>query len=272
LASGSLIPEALSVAVDPRRGLIVGAGTFVPEAVDSERPGCAVAVTVVPSYRRRGLGRQLVRAVARDAASWNIPFLHSAESVDEGSPLAAFYGASGFARHHLIRTFESTTQSVVDYLVPTCKRTAAKGRVPADAQLWPLLALPEERLVSFWARIFCGSIRRAQLLIRKSRSDSITAAASQGLTVNDRAVGLALWEPTESARTYVLSGWAVEPRYRGGWAPIHLLSAAMQQMAAMGGRVVRYECNETVRKTLNMAASTGGQLLRTRWSYTRGVS
>jgi GNAT superfamily N-acetyltransferase len=101
---------AIFVALDARRGVGM-AGGFVPE--DSPSDATVWGMWVEPNARQRGVGRELLRAVADWARDAGAERLRLTLAQDEASrPAAALYCALGFAETGESEPFESDPCSI----------------------------------------------------------------------------------------------------------------------------------------------------------------
>ena len=88
-AFGHVLERSLAWVAAYERGELVG---FVYVAWDGGAHAFLLEPTVLPEYQYRGIGTELIREAAREAADAGAEWLH----VDYGPGLERFYTASGF--------------------------------------------------------------------------------------------------------------------------------------------------------------------------------
>jgi GNAT superfamily N-acetyltransferase len=259
--AGAPTPLPPRLAVAHRAGApaeLVGAAGFLPVVHERPTPGFRGQVRVLPHWRRRGLGRALLRRIADEVRAWDMPHLRAwqAEPEDEaGAFLRAMGFRSDFTLHHFL--IEKTV------VAPMCARLVdrlrAGGRVPPGMALLPLHEAPRGAVVQLHAAEFSAGHEAAAAMLARELADPLV-----------RALSFALWDGTVLAG-YLLAGrhdglpqvrfWASAPQLRGGWAAALLLDAFVRAGVDAGGDRAHYSCNANARAPLNVARRCGAQEL-----------
>jgi GNAT superfamily N-acetyltransferase len=217
---------------------VVGAASFrsAPDSVGHLR------LHVVPGFRRRGVGSQLL---AQAAAGGPRTVWGTAEILSE--PAAEqFCECNGLERVESLTTVEAEIAGMREYL----GRLRARLSLPPGARVVPLVHAPLEQVAALHARLVAheGELSpwRARVANTPGMERSIVAM------LEDRVVGILLWDL--EADTAVVRSRAVSPEHRSGWVNVMLQAEALDAGWAAGVRRVRFFYTDSNRDTRKLAA------------------
>jgi GNAT superfamily N-acetyltransferase len=230
---------------------IVGAATGVrtPAAVEG------VLVSVVPPFRRRGIGSALLAAIAERAPGAT----HIAGWVETlGRPEApAFAKARGFRRTNRLTSYSCDCRPFQEYHWKLRDKLAARARVPEDARILRVDAADREALARLWAQ-HIASDPHPRLDVIEHRLASGAYAASPVLVRDGELAGFML--ARMEGRTCFLDAKVVAPAYRAGWAGV-LLGAALSDLAVeCGCERTEFSWTERAPDTASVAARFPGRI------------
>jgi ribosomal protein S18 acetylase RimI-like enzyme len=260
-------PLAL-LAFDPPSGAAIGCAAF------QHRDGALHAwqARVARPYRRRGIGRQLVRETLAWAAE------RQAREVNAGAEIMAepeaepFLLACGFLRKSRVFTVEAAMEPLCDYVFGLRKRLLAGGRIPPGARIAGLREAPAEPLARLYVEqvipaLHCHSGYALPMMEDPRFADSPV------LLVDGQVEGMVLGEANDGQGTAVVIARAVSPKYRGGrgWAHLLLLSSALERGRRKGAHRMRFEAPEDNRDTRTLMRRVHGETTRINAWFVRHV-
>ena len=225
-----------------------------------------VLLHVVPSWRRRGVGRALIEAaVARCRA----PRLRALQPVPAESDAAAFLSASGFGEFDLILYFETDGAAFLADMQSIKQRLQRTGRVPGGASVVRLRDAPPQPVADLVSRHFPRS--PAQIMARLDPS----SPAAYDL---HNSVALLLDGAVRGALIYNWNGGlpiieirVVDQALRGGWANVLLLEQATRHGIECGATRFQFFADTHVTDTMALARRAGAVLIKTERHFWRPV-
>jgi GNAT superfamily N-acetyltransferase len=249
------VPPMVFVATPESAPRILGVGAVVTAPWGEKLPGFRFAVKVAQPYRRRGVGRALVRAIADEARQHGARALRPWLTVGEDTPEAAMLRALGF---HVLRRrfhFEADILSYLEHLRALRDRLRRKERIPPTVRVMPLREAAVYEVVALCRRHLGGDPTRIVRALSGRGPRACSAEHSVVLTVDGAVVGALLygWDG-EVAR---IDAQVLHPSVRRGWANVLLLTSAIERGAETGNRRIRFHCYDDVRDTLKLAQRCG---------------
>jgi len=237
---------------------IAGAATMVrtPAAVEG------VLVSVVPSFRNRGIGSALLAAIAERASG----AAHIAGWIETlGKPGGATFAETrGFRRTHRLTSYSCDCRPFQEYHWKLKDRLAARGRVPADARMLRMDAADCGAVARLWTQ-YIASEEHPRFDIVEHRLSSGGYAASPVLMRGGELAGFLL--ARMQGRTCFLDAKVIAPAYRARWAGV-LLGAALSDLCAQGGRDrVEFSWTGKAPDTAHLAARFPGRITSTLERY-----
>lgn len=236
---------------------------------EPEPGGFPCMLHVVPSHRRRGIGRVLIEA----AVAWcrsDTTGLRSWLPVPDASEAAAFLEGVGFGCHHRTLHFETGLAPfhvIVDGLRGRMQRT---GRLLQDARIVPLAAAPAWDVAALVAPEFAAP--HAAILRRLSPTalDAFDLQRSVALYVGSDLAGVLIysWHGGDVEIEVIV----VSPAFRAGAANVLLLEAATRTALDGGAERFRFFCDERTRDTLGLARRAGASPTRIDAEYRRALT
>ena len=220
----------------------------------SDPPGMPLSIEVLPLARRRGVGRRLFEAAAALAAGetqglWS-PRPSAPDSVE-----ALFLQACGFRRQRRRMHFESSTDALLDHVRPLAERLQATGRLPPDARIVPAAEAPLDELGWLVSAEFGGGPFEAADLLRHKSANA--ADRSLALICGQTLIGAVMWRIEDGVG--VVEALLVAPGWRGGWPNLVLLQAGLERGKGEGYETFRFDCDETVLHTMELARRCGAR-------------
>lgn len=214
---------------------------------------------VPPGFRRRGVGRALLAAIA-DRCRGRTPVLRAVSPVSAGSQAAEFLTACGFADYDEIRHFETGTRAFNATMLSLCERLQRRGAIPPTTRVVPLRDAPVDQVAELIAVHFPGP--RAQLRQRLTRghAEAYDLDNSVAVLVGETLAGVvvAVWDgpvPTIELRI-------VHRAFRGSWVNPLMLEAATRNGMSHGSTVFRFFADTANADTMRLAARIGAELIK----------
>jgi GNAT superfamily N-acetyltransferase len=260
-------PELL-VALDADKNLIGAAA--IGWATVGDPPAFPTAMHVVPTWRRRGVGRALVKAAAT-ALRGEAPAMRPWSSVTEASDAAAFCLACGFIAHHRVLHFVGEAERMETALAGYRERLEATGWIPPNARIVTLPEAPLSEVAHLAAREFHSSPAALMARLQGRAGTAFDPARSVVLLVDGAVMGAQLVSIAEDGIPEVDAN-VVSPKLRRGWANLLLTHEGTRVGVANGSRRFRFFCDERVTDTVKLARRSGAELVRTDLSMIRPVA
>jgi hypothetical protein len=249
---GPLFVPDLWVAIDRETSLIVGAAAVAWRPL-SKPAGFPVQVHVPVPLRRRGIGRALIDAIARDCAG-SAACLHGWAGVREGGAAALFLAATGFVAHHRLPQFEADVERFYAMVKAIRARLERAGKISGEFDIVRLGEAPQEEVAALVGEYF------------RDTPSSVLAGIARGLVGYDPQRSVVLLHRGE-VRGALLYRWSdgipqidvnvISEELRRGAANVLLLEAATRNGLEGGARRFRFSCEESVRDTINLARRCG---------------
>ena len=229
---------------------------------------------VVPSWRRRGIGRALVEA-AVDHCRGKGDILRAFQPVPSESGAAGFLAACGFDGRDRIVHFETDARAFHADMLRVRQRLEQRGRIRMHARVVPLRDAPAARVADLVSRHF--PITRAQLLARLDPRSTSTCDLNN-------SVALLVGEPpgAEMLGGALIYGWdgdvpviearVVDPALRGGWANALMLEQATRNGVAAGARRFRFFADDRLYDTMNLARRAGAEQIKVELQFWRRIA
>ncbi|MES2755494.1 MAG: GNAT family N-acetyltransferase [Pseudomonadota bacterium] len=216
-----------------------------------------IAVEVLPSARRRGVGRALV-AAAQDLADGETDALHSALPIAADDPAGAFAEACGFTPSRRSFEFLVGTQEIVAHMAALVSRLRRSGRVPDSARVVAARDADRFELAHLVATEFHnGPIGVYNGLTGDTLAPDGRLGHSLAVLDGDFLAGACLWT-LDGEHHGAVEANVVAPTARRGWANALLVEATVRAMRDAGADSFRFSCDEHVRDTVNIATRGGG--------------
>lgn len=255
----ALLPEVLGVPAEfliaRKNGEFAGAAGVV-WANWAEPAGFNMAVTVLGSARRQGVGRALV-AAAVELANGETDGLWSLRPTPVGSEAAGFLEACGFKALKREYYFQVGVSNLLDTILPIAERHRASGRIPEGAEVVYLsdTEVPIEEIGWLIAREFNNSPILHVDALRRRREDK--KDASMVALFNGELAGVLLGRNENNIA--VVDVRVVAKRWRPGWPNLLMLEKGLLLAKADGRRGVKFYCDETVTDTISLARRGKGE-------------
>ncbi|MGH8316489.1 MAG: GNAT family N-acetyltransferase [Steroidobacteraceae bacterium] len=248
---------SLFVAADAR-GLIQGvlAMAWVPR-------GFPILMHVAEPYRRRGIGRALLRA-AIASAQGETPALRCWGPVEQGGVAFLFLQACSFRVIRRLLVFETggalcNAPVFEASLTALLKRLVAAGKVPRDARLVSLAEAPAAQVVELVAAELAALPQDVARRIAPGATGGYDRSLSRVLMRGSDIAGAMLcWH---SGETLEIDVNVVKPELRCGWANVMLLEGVARVARAAGVVRFRFSCEKHIRDTANLARRCGASAL-----------
>ena len=265
-------PEAL-VAVYEEKADAFLAGACAVSWCNAPKPelepsGFPIMVHVVPSMRRRGIGRKLIEG----AAIWCRPEttrLRSWLPVPAGSEAAAFLERTGFTCHHHTLHFETGLAPFHDIVDGLRMRLQRSGRIAPDLHVAPLRDAAPWEVADLVAPEFAAP--HAAILQRLSPADpnAFDLDRSVALFAGTVLAGVLIFTWNQGA--VAIEVIVVAASFRGGAANLLLLEAATRNAIEGGATDFRFFCDERTRDTIGLARRAGAAPRRIEAEYRRAL-
>ena len=257
----ALLPEVQGLPAElliaRRDGALAGAAALVWQSW-SKPAGFPLSVHVLPDARRQGVGRALV-AEAAALAGAETDGLWSRGPVAVEGEAARFMRACGFAplkrQHH----FQARIETLLEHVTPVLGRLRSRGRLPADARVIGLTEAPLEEVGWLVSAEFGGGPESALRWLSRRTVAGAERSLERSLAVmqGDQVAGVVLWRVDDGVA--VVEARLVAPGWRGDWPSLLQLEAGLLAGRDAGLTEFRFDCEDTVRDTMNLARRSGGQ-------------
>ena len=248
---GGARPE-LWLALDVSTGVILGAAA----ARVRESALHQMRIRVARPFRRQGVGSMLLDEMVAGGPS----AIYAAAS--SGEPDAEpFLLARGFTRTDRIFLVEGDLMLLRDRIFSLRDRLLATGRIPADIEILRPADAPAGRLATLFAehvvpfREFRAG--HAMPIVVDPRF-----AESPVLCVGGEPQGMVLYESDADSGVGRVHARLVTEPYRGGWANVVLMAAAIDRGLARGVRRLRFEAPESNPDTMKLMRRVRAEILQ----------
>ncbi|HEX2113970.1 MAG TPA: GNAT family N-acetyltransferase [Alphaproteobacteria bacterium] len=261
-AARMLLPDVFSATEAPDMFFLAaaeGEPHLVGAAAAAWAPGgFPVEVHVVSPFRRRGIGRALIEAVAAAAAD-ETDRLRSWSMVGEGSEAEAFLRATGFTRSRRFLGFETDGAKFAPIINVMRRWLERGGKIPPTARIVNLSEAPRFQLIRLVATELATLPATIAARIVAQETLHYDNDLSVVLMLDGKIGGAMLM--TRSAGIARVEVNVVAPHLRHGWANVMILDEAARRAAASGLKRFRFFCDEHTRDTINVARRAGAASL-----------
>jgi GNAT superfamily N-acetyltransferase len=244
-------PAEYLVAMGDSPRQLLGALAFTP-TLQAGRPSWFVALRVIRTHRRQGIGLRLMETLVDRARSGGVPTLLSHVEAGSNPDAADFLEAAGFRPARSMTTFEGEIDLDRYEAVyrPICDRLEARGKVPTDLRIVGLKEAPLGQVSLLYAGNLGGTIDGVEVFLRGAlRRGGL--GASYAMMIGERVVGLQLLDVQGSV--VEVHAKIVAPKYRGGWANALMTREFVGRLRSCGKRRVRFSAADDVHYTLTFA-------------------
>lgn len=196
-------------------------------------------IHVIPTFRRRGVGRQVVAYLARRG----MRSVSGMVDMNRQHDAAAFCEALGFHCVDTLTTVEAEMAEMREYLRALCARR------PAAAQIVPLSSVPAAEVAQLHTRYVAhqtDSNPWRALLTGPGDLEGSVAALIDGSVAGALLGGL-------EGETAVVRSRVAAPGPHSAWVNALLLTAAVEGAWSRGARRVRFTYNSSNRDTQKLA-------------------
>ena len=218
-------------------------------------------VITLRTHRRQGIGSALLNRVceyARERGDTRVCGQVDLAAHPEAEP---FLRKMGFVPSSSIVRAEGGIDGAGHAVLALRDRLAARGKIPADAQIVETRGLPISQVLTAYRELIAehlpGRPELAQYIVTSRGFDAAL------LTVGDRTAGMLAGTRNDGRGVSDLSAIAVAPEFRGGWgwANIVLMAYAFELAAAAGASRLRFEIDETNWNVLQGVGRVEGKIL-----------
>lgn len=257
LLPGLAFPDAVVFTARDDKGQLLGAGGVLWRGW-GQPAGMPCWITVLPDSRRMGVGRRLLSAIAREAATEGADLI-AVDMVEQGSDGALFASACGAVTEGRQFYFAGDPRALHVIVSPLVEMLRRRGRVPASARVVPLADAPLDEVKWLISTEFRTAPVRVQAMLGEAHASGRSPTlfdreTSFVLMVGDQVAGalLSVWQAGRNAATVLCN--LVGPTWRGGgWANAMLLDAYTHGIAEAGCYRVAFDCADDVRDTIGLA-------------------
>lgn len=241
----------------PRR--LIGAIAVAPLMRLQPLRGPKVALQVIPPWRRRGVGRELLKAAAHLAAARGAEALYGWNKTSPDGDEAQAWRGLGFDRaiESCLTRIDATR--TIDHLQPLVDWLRKRGQIPPEARLVSLRDANPDEVVELVTTFLAGAGAEIDLKNRLigNHPRPIEPIFSKVLLYKDRVVGALLASPIND-HVGLVETVVVHPSLRGGWA-----NAWLKLETTRGGRdggydTFLYETHEQHADTEKLTRRLGG--------------
>ena len=241
---------------------VVGAAALGLDARRETHEGWQVDLRVVVPFRRRGIGRALMRQVVARAEAHGAAALHAWEWVDPDGDAARAWAAFGFAPARRKREYEADIAAASSTLIPLYEQVRAAGYIPAGARIIPLSDADPTAVADLHVQYLGGSRRLLMPLLAGAAPDRYHPKYSRVILLDGRVVGASLGRVMPDGVCEV-DAHVLHPSVRMGWANLWLKMEAAERLLEDGIRTMRYFSLERHTDTQRISRQAGCRLLRT---------
>jgi GNAT superfamily N-acetyltransferase len=220
-----------------------------------------LALHVIRTRRRQGIGSRLLDVLIDRARSCRIPALVSHVDTSAGPEAAAFLQSVGFSQARTMTTFEGDLDldRYESVFRPICDRLEARGKVPPGVSVVSLAAAPLDQVSRLYARNLGGTIDSVESFLRRALGRG-GLGASFTLMLGGHVVGLHLLDVHEAV--VEIHAKIVAPEYRGSWANALLTRECVRRLRLSGRHRIRFAASDNVHYTLKFAERQSVEIVK----------
>lgn len=280
-ANRATLPACLALlpaTADPRAehwaacsdGEVVGAAALSWVGMH-DPPGFGATLFVREAWRRRGVGRALIDAIAAAATGETIG-LWSAERYRDDAPAAAFLARCGFGVGQRDVHFRMLIGSFFVHMEAIVTRLQRAGRVPEAMTTPTLRDAPLDRTAMLVAASFGQSPAMVAARLRLALADPAAARLNPDVSTvvleGDTVVGALLVETLGDIAQIDCN--VVTPRRRRSCVNALQLFEATRRAAPLV-TWIGFHCDDKLTDTMNLAARGGGEVQYSEARYWRAL-
>jgi GNAT superfamily N-acetyltransferase len=261
---GGGTPEAF-LAWDHLRGAIAGLAVFHRAGRETVR----LQVITIRTYRRQGIGLQLVRRVCERALERGDQQVCTHLDLGAHPDVEPFLCAAGFRRGTRLLRLEGDIALLREQVLEFRTKLTGSGKIPAGARVVDTRGLPVDIVHAAFQELALPLLRAQPAMTRFTISDPAFDALL--LLAGGRAAGLLIGVRGSVCATARVDLLAVAADFQGGWgwANMLLLGAALDRAWEAGSRRARFETEETNWMVLRHLSRIAGVTTATLARFTR---
>ncbi len=264
----SLIPEVLSSFSLPDKlfvvtsldepEVIVASGASIPIIKDAQKPGFPVFVRVLASYRKKGIGKLLVRELANYVRSWSVPHLLSWQAYSDGVE-HAFLNACGFDAYLKVHKFQVVRESA-HILLRLLDRYQQKDHSLNGLQLSPLTDALTHEIAHMYCAHFMVSYEVGVQRLKQMTYLPQASLLSSIAYLENKPVGFIIGY-LDQENIPKVDFWMTSPELRNTAISLVLLCHFVKNAYDHGYSVARFDSNDNARSTLKIATRLNAETL-----------
>jgi GNAT superfamily N-acetyltransferase len=247
------------VALSGQPPRVVGAAAM---GIDPQHAGqrWLVDVHVIPPFRRRGIGRALLRRLIDEAQTLGIASLRAWDWVALDSEDARAWAGLGLLRCQRRLDYQIDMKQALAMLSPLLERV--RTRIPAGARVIPLAEADLKAVIRLHEQYLGGNARVLLPLLDGTASNAYDRRLSSVLLLDGAVVGIALGRTFGDGSCEVDSR-ALHPVVRRRWPNVWLLHEGLRRGIDAGLRTMRYFTLDEHEDTRQLSERFGGELIAT---------
>lgn len=274
----------LRIAIVGSPAQVVGAVATMPVIDRDGTVATRLALRIARPFRRRGLGRAIVEAIAaeaRDARRRLTAQVDSHPSLGTSPEATPFLAACGFRLDERLLAHRADYATARDRIVALYRRLQSRGAIPPSARVVPLGEVAIDRLVELHVALIGGTFAGVAALLR-ARTAAGVDDDSVVLTVDGRPEGLFLTNYRE--RTVIVTTQLISREFQSsvgtsGWPTLMMMAEAFSRERRLDGLPesarpldLRFACRESNLQTIGLARRLDATIERTAEIHGRDVA
>lgn len=236
---------------------VVGAIAVTPLMRLAPSRGPRVALHVIPSCRRRGIGRALVNVAIGAAAAQGATALYAWDRVGPGHEMHSAWQRLGFDRSLICPLNQIDCGRLLATLEPIYDRLVARGKIPDGAHVLSLRNCSPDEVAELVTSALGGTHAAMKNRVLGRHPQRLDPDTSRVLTVSGRVRGVLLASPAKNDAAWVEAN-VLHSSVRGRWANVWLKIETVTNALALGIHTVNYETYSQHDDTLKLTARLGG--------------
>ena len=253
-------------AEDGESGLVVGAAALTKSERSEPLLGPGAAVHVIPTHRRRGIGRALLEKLLQAAVDRRCKALYAMQKVDVQSDEAAAWRWLGFQSCQTVQQHELPVAEIEPRLAPLVDRMRKRGWIPESARIIPLCDADREAVADLHLLALGGNKQDQMRRLRGEGAGAYQQLYSRVLLADrdgrEQVVGCILAR-RKSRAAAVVDANIVHPDFQNGWANLWLKLEAARGARALGIESFHYSTFDHYRDTRSFTDQLQGRVVRT---------
>jgi GNAT superfamily N-acetyltransferase len=264
-----LKPEVL-LAFHPEGAKILGAAAF--QIGRDQAAAQLFRIRVVRTHRRQAVGTALLRRVLSLSSAQGKSMVSAFADTQAHPEAEPFLAAGGFTRSRRLYVVEVDLEPMRREMTRLRDRAIRSQRVPASARLVTPPDAPAAEIADIYDEYILARRRLHPAYIEASLTGPRFEQPSSVLLVDGRVAAMVVvYYEQEHLRAHV-TGRAVLPAFRGGWANVLIMADALEKGHAAGIRRVRFESSDDNRDTLKMARKFHADTINIYDTFTRAIA